>query len=251
MATKKRLKSSLHRARSEESKGQVLPFKGRALPFFIVFVAIVGFFNALRFGSASLDYYSVRDAVDDWELNASIPTEAEFEQTKGAINTANVLHYSNPLYIDLSGQLDEWGAISGFEETVGLKQAQANYIEATKIRPLWPVTWANLVMVKWRLQEFDEEMLDYLSRANKLGPQSVEVHILFVRMGLSLFAANHPMYAYIKDTVRERLRRGLRNPYSRDKIVSFINSTKSMSTACAWMLQEEDETAIKQLACSR
>lgn len=221
-----------------------------AFPLFIMFVAIVGFLNAFRFGGASLDYYLVRNAIDTWQLNSHIQTKAEFELAKSAIYTAKILHRSNPLYMDLSGQIKEWGVVSGFDQKNGLTHAKDNYLQATKIRPLWPVTWANLAMIKWRLQEFDEEMLGYLFKADKLGPQTIEVHILFSRMGLSLYAANNPMYTKIKDIVHTRLQLGLRNSFSREPILTFIESTNSLSTVCRWMLQKDKYTANKQLSCS-
>lgn len=221
----------------------------RLFPLFILFVAGVGFFNAFRFGGASLDYYLVRNAIDAWQVSARIQTKEEFNQAKSAIQTANILHRSNPLYIDLSGQIKEWGAVSGFDEKDGLKLAKANYLQATKIRPLWPVTWANLAMVKWRLQEFDEEMLGYLTKANELGPQTIEVHILFSRIGISLYAANNPMYTDIRDIVHKRLGLGLRNSLSRAPIVSFIESTESVSVVCRWMSEKDKYTAQKQLSC--
>jgi hypothetical protein len=221
----------------------------RFFALFILFVALIGFFNAFRFGGASLDYYLVRNAIDAWQVNARIQTQEEFNQARSAIQTANILHRSNPLYIDLSGQIKEWGAVSGFDERDGLLLAKANYLQATKIRPLWPVTWANLAMVKWRLQEFDEEMLGYLRKANELGSQTIEVHILFSRIGISLYAANNPMYIDIKEIVHARLGLGLRNSFSRAPIVSFIKSTESLSVVCRWMDETNKYTAQKHLSC--
>lgn len=230
------------------------PIKGeinreRFFALFILFVALVGFFNAFRFGGASLDYYMVRNAINEWQVKARIQTQAEFNQAKSAIQTANILHRSNPFYIDLSGQIKEWGAVSGFDERDGLLLAKINYLQATKIRPLWPVTWANLAMVKWRLQEFDEEMLGYLMKANELGSQTIEVHILFSRIGISLYAANNPMYTEIKQIVHTRLGLGMRNSFSRAPIVSFIQSTESESVVCRWMAEQNKYTAQKHLAC--
>lgn len=221
----------------------------RFFALFILFVALIGFFNAFRFGGASLDYYLVRNAIDAWQVNARIQTQEEFNQARSAIQTANILHRSNPLYIDLSGQIKEWGAVSGFDDRDGLLLAKANYLQATKIRPLWPVTWANLAMVKWRLQEFDEEMLGYLMKANELGSQTIEVHILFSRIGISLYAANNPMYVEIKEIVHTRLGLGLRNSFSRAPIVSFIKSTESVSVVCRWMAETNKYTAQKHLSC--
>lgn len=219
-------------------------------PLLILFIAILGIFNALRFGGASVEYNSVRNAINAWQADARIQSKEEFEQTKTAIYLANALHSSNPLYMDLNGLIKEWGAVSGFEEKDSLIKAKMNYLETTKVRPLWPVTWANLAMVKWRLQEFDDEMLGYLAKADELGPQSFEVHVLFSHIGISLYAANHPMYAKIKDIVHTRLRLGLRNSHSKEAILSFIDSSESLATVCRWMLQKDKYSVEKHLSCS-
>ena len=216
---------------------------------FVLFIAFIGFVNAFRFGAASLDYYLVRNAIEAWQVDAHIQSKSDFEQAKRAIDTANLLHRSNPFYMDLAGQINEWGAVSGFDPQTGLALAKRHYIEASKARPLWPVTWANLAMVKWRLQEFDEEMLMYLDKADDLGPQSVEVHILYTRLGLTLYNANHPMYTSIKDRVHRRLRLGLRNGQSRPSVVDFIHSSQSLPVVCRWLQKEDKYTASQHLLC--
>jgi Mg2+ and Co2+ transporter CorA len=104
-------------------------------------------------------------------------------------------------------------------------------------------------MVKWRLQEFDQEMLAYLSKANELGPYSVDVHILFTRLGISFHDAKHPIYADIEDSVHERIGLGLRNSDSRTFILAFIESTDSLIDVCRWMKGKDDHTASQHLNC--
>lgn len=236
---------------SRTSKGSLSKGNSKWIfPCLILFIAIVGLVNALRFGAASVEYYSVKNVIEAWQLNAKIQTKDEFEQTKMAIYLANTLHSSNPLYMDSEGLMEEWGGVSGFQEQESLFQAKAYYLESTKVRPLWPITWANLAMIKWRLQEFDDEMFAYLKKADALGPQSFEVHILFSRLGISLYEANHPMYTKIKDSVHTRLRLGLRNVYSKEPILSFMKTTDSFATVCRWMPKQEKYSRENQLACA-
>ncbi len=223
--------------------------RNNALAICVLVLAAVGVFNAIRFGVASLDYSGVKNTISEWQNDQSIQSKEEYEHVRVAVQRANLLHYSNPLYADLAGQIKEWGVIAGFESSDALQEAKVNYLQATKVRPLWPVTWANLAMVKWRLQEFDDEMLRYLKRADQLGSQSKEVHLLFTRLGLALYNANHPMYTQLKDSIHNRIRLGLRNPESNPDIVAAINSADSLNTVCRWLQTLDPYTAEKLLTC--
>jgi len=222
----------------------------RILPLFILFIAIVGFINAFRFGGASLDYYTVRNSIELWLNEGSAQSEQSYLRARQAVNTAQLLHNSHPLYSELNAQIKEWGVLSGFEPDMTLQTAKLSYLEASKLRPLWPVTWANLAMLKWRKQEFDDEMYGYLQKANTLGPQKAEVHLLFSQLGLSLYQVNHPFYVRIKDEVHERIKRGLRGHATRNQLVSFIESTNNRKTVCRWIASENEKFINKVAACN-
>lgn len=218
----------------------------RILPLFILFIALVGFLNAFRFGAASLDYYTVRNYLELWTSEGGAQTQENYNTAKSAINTATILHHSHPHYIELSAQITEWGHVSGFEPDMSLQQAENTYLAATKIRPLWPVTWANLAMLKWRKQEFDDEMLKYLNNADKLGPQKAEVHLLFAQLGLSLYQANQPFYTRIKESVQSRIFKGLRASQVSTKLVSFIKQSGHKKTVCRWLNIDLNNTDFEQ-----
>lgn len=212
-------------------------------------VAVIGLFSAFKFGSASLDYAGVKNTIDEWQENASVQSKQEYEDVQTTMLEINALHGANPFYIDVAGQVQEWGAVSGFANKEALQDAKANYLAATKLRPLWPVTWANLAMIKWRLQQFDDEMLGFLHKANDLGPYSTEVHLLFTRLGISLYQANHPMFVDIKDIVYKRIGLGLRNADSKPLVLAFIDSTGALKNVCQWVTVDSDFTADQHLSC--
>lgn len=216
---------------------------------FIGGLATVGLVSAFTFGGASLNYVSVKNTVDEWQQSEGIGNQQEYENVKKGVDAARTSHSSNPLYWELSGQVQEWGWVSGYATSDALHLAKEQYLANTKLRPLWPVTWANLAMVKWRLHEFDEEMLTFLQKADELGPYSKEVHVLFTRLGISLYQANHPMYSDIKDTVHERIRKGLQNKQAKTDILRFIDSTNSLDAVCRWITVLDDYTADQHLLC--
>lgn len=223
--------------------------RDRTLAIFVLVIAFLGFWNAFRFGSAALDYYFVRNAIELWQNDANMQTNEEYLAAKNAIIEAGSWHASHALYADLSGQLAEWGVVAGYESKDALISAKADYLRAARLRPSWPVTWASLAVVKWRLQEFDDEMLKYLNMADKLGQQKPEVHVLFSELGLALYQSNHPFYIEIREQTQDRLVRGLRNPQSRERIKQAIVQHDAKEFACIWSAQRDEYVYTHTLAC--
>lgn len=213
--------------------------KSQLFAFFIFVCCVFGIVNTFQFGSASLDFYMVKNVFQLWQDEQDQQSLQQYEQAKAAIYSANESHPNHPLYMDLIGQTNEWAAIAEYEDpAASLQAAKASYLSATKIRPTWPVTWASLVMVKWRLQEFDDEMLFYLNNADHFGPKKPEVNILFVELGLALYKSNHNLLISLRDRVEHRLVQGLSDSQSRDRVISIITEYQVEKQVCRWLRDE-------------
>jgi hypothetical protein len=135
----------------------------------------------------------------------------------------------------------EWGALAGFiEYEESLKNAKQYYINAIKLRPTWPVSYASLSMIKWRLNELDDELLTFVNKADQYGPLKAEVHVFIVEFSLALYSNNHPFYVNVRPLVKDRMRKGLRNKQSRLRILEAINKLNELETACRWMKEEDN-----------
>ena len=202
-------------------------------------LALVCLIAAIRFTSASFDYYQVRNILAAWQEQGNQQSPEEYQLAKAAIQSAVNSQPNHPLYQDLMGQVYEWGAIAGYEDQdQALKAAKAHYLQSTQLRPLWPVTWASLAMIKWRQQEFDEQMLTYLQRASELGPKKPEVHLLYVQLGMALYASNHPMLLRVREEFYHRISMGLLNAKSRGKVLALIKQYAANKRVCRWLRNE-------------
>jgi len=212
----------------------------------LVIVSVCGISTAYDYGVASVNFYNVKNNIEKWRNDPSASDVKHYLTTKNNSLLANQYHPDNALYLDMMAQVDEWGVILEFENAAeGLKSAKQHYLRATQLRPLWPVTWASLVKVKWRLQEFDDEMLYYLEQANVLGPKKPEVNILFANLGLALYKNNHPMLLQIRPMFYQRLAQGLVNPYSRKPVQQIIEKYQAEGLVCRWL--RDEKSAIKWL----
>lgn len=216
---------------------------------FLLLISFVGFFSAAKFGLASLDYYLVRNSIEDWKLQQKPQDKEEYVNVLTAIRRSKYVHGSHPLYADLSGQVIEWGVISGYLGKEQLDIAHNMYFKSAELRPSWPVTWGSLAMIKWRMQEFDSEMTKYIGNANRFGPMNTEVHYFIVKLGLTLYASNHPYFNQLRDVFIERLQLALENGSTRGKVLLLIEQTGTEKNACRWLQKVDGQLKKMGIIC--
>lgn len=210
---------------------------------FIVIMSAFGLHQALHFGMASFQNYSVINALKNWQKSPSEHTNNDYSRIKSKAQQAVFYHPQHAEYWDLMAQVNEWGVVSGYEEHESvLLEVKKQYLRATELRPLWPDSWASLVKLKWRLQEFDEDMLSYFKRATALGPQKPIVHLMVIELGLALYANNRLMLINIRPEFHRRLVLGLKHPKTRTRVRNLISQYKSQALVCRWLKNEDLNT---------
>ncbi|MDG1733821.1 MAG: hypothetical protein P8H39_12695 [Thalassotalea sp.] len=119
--------------------------------------------------------------------------QALYQQALNKITTAISLH-NNPQYLEKKAQIIEWGAHHKLEPDYikSLNQAKELYLKSTKLRPTWPGTWAALALIKWQLNEFDNELKRYLKNAHSFGKNSPEVHLVWAELAIAIKQSNNP-----------------------------------------------------------
>lgn len=237
---------------TQQLKYALLMCRKHLFVFSFGFIALLGFYNAASYGLASLNFYSVQNTLSAWQMNKQPQTEARYDKAKKAVASARKKHIAHPLYTDLSAQIYEWGAIGGHENNeVGLEVSKRFYMKAAKMRPTWPVTYASLAMNKWRSNEFDAELLKYLTLADKYGPKKAEVNIVFVEMGLALYQSNHPFYAELRPYLKQRISQGIRNYQSQARVLAAIERYDAKRSVCRWMRETDAFVSDTVLKCNR
>jgi hypothetical protein len=210
---------------------------------FFITLSGFGFQQALYFGMASFDNYVVSNMLKHWRNFPLEHTNNDYFRIKAKAQQAVLYHPHYAEYWDHMAQVNEWGFIFAYEAHENdLLEAKKNYLRATELRPLWPDTWASLIKLKWRLQEFDEEMLYYFERATKLGPQKPDVHLIVIELGLALYANNNFMLLKIRPEFHRRLALGLKHNETRSKVRKLISQYESQALVCRWLKDEDLDT---------
>jgi hypothetical protein len=127
---------------------------------------------ALR-GWSDAEYYSARRAIAKWDAPARTP-EADWRRAQAALEGAYGREPDNPLYAEELGRVHEWRALARAAPDPGartqLRAALASFRAAARMRPASAAAWANIALVKFRLEEMDYEFYGALDRAERMGP---------------------------------------------------------------------------------
>jgi len=219
---------------------------------FTIVVLISFGYQAIRMTGANLNFYQTFQLEKSWQTAQSVTSKTQFEQALSAINQANSSHGNNPHYLITQGLVHEWGAISDlYSETERkelLLKAKADYLAAIKLRPTWPVTWATLAILKWRMGEIDQEMVDYLYQADKYGQNSPEVSRAWLDVGFHIYKSKSVLTKDILKNLRKHLKLSLADNQSkiRRSTLSIIKRHNAEKLACSWMSNYTFDTSWYQ-----
>lgn len=223
----------------------------------IALILLICCWQAIKMSKANLDFYSAHQLTEFWRDN-NLKNTNQYDQALQAIESANALHPNNPLYIVTQGLVYEWGAIADLYENEQLKrellmQAKVYYLNAVKLRPTWPVTWATLAILKWRLGEIDQQLIDYLHQADKYGPYVMEVHQAWLEVSFYLYQNKSQYSVQVIKGLRRHLKEMLReanSPFAH-LATDIIKRHKVERLACSWMNNYDFDTKRQKSALCR
>jgi hypothetical protein len=128
-----------------------------------------------------------------------------------------------------------------------LDLAYSHYLRAEDLRPYWPVTHANLGMIRWRQNTIDEQLFTHITNAHRLGRMKAEVHEFIVQIGGALYLSQHPYFIEQQAMFAHHFSNGIRNHQSRKVVLGYIAAMNIKSDVCGWVKQ--DELSQKWLKC--
>ncbi len=229
-------------------KAKVTKYLVIAMVTLVLFSFINASFNQLR---AALHYYKANNLLTQWRESEKINRQGDYILAKETAEKAVELSNNNPLYLDVLADIYQWGLYQKLEsDPVNVtKMAMQLYKLSIQNRPSWPVTWANMAVLKWRNGEFDEDFKFYLSQADKFGKSQPEVHLLFTELGLAAYQARHPLYTQYKQTIKHRIYNAILSPQSRDKALSLIKKYEQRRITCRWLTKKNNGYVLRLAKC--
>ena len=201
---------------------------------FAAALLIAGMYAAAVRGLADAHYTSARlTLAEAAPANSAPPRPEALSSAQASVREALALEPSNPLFVEQSARLQELRAL-GLRRgdpaiRDGLRQSLAQYRVAAAMRPGSPYVWANIAMLKARLDDMDFEFYGSLERAGRLGPWEPQVQIAMIDVGLTAWTW---LARPGKDLVLGALERGLLRQAPEIRRIAAIHGT--LPQVCAF-----------------
>ncbi|TLU64880.1 hypothetical protein FE810_10515 [Thalassotalea litorea] len=172
------------------------------IKFILIIILVILTIVATSFGVANIAFKQAEVRVKSWQAIGYIGNAQDYRQALRYADDALFYHPGHNQYLEIKAQILEWGADDNMvDRQTALQHAKQLYLQSTSTRPTWPATWAALAMLKWRMQEFDSQMVSFLQNAYAMGRNSPEVKLAFQQLGPvlrdyhpQLFAPLEPQY---------------------------------------------------------
>ena len=215
-------------------------------------------YQAVKMTSANLSFYQTFQLKELWLKNGALTDISQYQTALQAINYSDEAHKNNPHYLATQGLILEWGGVSHIfsaeEQQKNLRLAKKSYLKAVELRPTWPVTWTTLAILKWRLNEIDQSLVDYLKQADKFGQHSLGVHRAWVDVGFYLYKSKSPYTMQIIKGLRRHLRLMMKDSRIsvRRSAIAMIKRHNAEKQACNWLSTYDfDTTWHKARLCKK
>lgn len=199
---------------------------------------------------AAVSYYNTKNTLQRWTKNDGPANKIEFISELSVAHETLSIANTEPVYLDALANVMSWGIYKGFiEREDKAKDIQATYLNSLKLRPTWPVTWANLAVLKLNDGKWDSDFFTYLHKANQLGQTKDEVHILFLEFGLLLYKSRDVRFVKYRDDIIWHTSQALNKPSVRDRAFKRIDELNMTAEVCDWFELSENKYVFKLLRC--
>lgn len=186
---------------------------------------------------ANLNFYAAKNIIEPLQSGESTVETSDLPAAKSAAEAAIALHSGLALYTDMLSTVKQWQALKSDNRDAALKlldEAELLNLTSLETRPSWPVTWANLVYIKWEKREFDDDFHRYLKYASHYGPNTPEVHQVIATLGIYLYRNNIRVFLHNKDVLKTHILKGIVHPKTRRNVLKAIKADGVQQLVCSW-----------------
>ncbi len=207
----------------------------------------------LRWALGDFAAYPARQSLEHWQTQGTVPDDAAIQAALTAADNALYWQANNGEYLDLKALLLYYRAISALQTeasalTPALAQTQADdytrqaldtYRQSTQARPHWPYSWANLALMKARLNEFDAEYHTALEQAIAFGPWENAVNISIAEAGmLGWFSLSKAQ----QQAIIANIQRGI--PRNSPQIKQSLSAINKLALVCGHLAASPDRKRL-------
>ncbi len=172
--------------------------------------------------------------IDQWP-KATEKIEGDGNRIESYLYTSYQFNSGNPSTSINLGRFYEFRALDKLQNRKeNLQSALHHYTQASKLRPVGPVSWAIIAEVKSQLGELDLEFEEALVQSVRLGPWEPLAQTLVVRTGLRNWAQ---LSGQMRELVRDTAIRGMlsRAPGRRNTMAAILEKQNSLPMVCPYL----------------
>jgi len=145
--------------------------------------------------------------LNEWKAGKIKIAQDEWPVLISDLSLALRLDKNNPEIHEWLGLAEEGQYVQGSVEwnkaSVARRIAAAYYRESINLQPTWPYAWADLATVKYRLREFDDELVEALHKSIQLGPWEPGIRRVVADIGMGIWSRlAGPDQEFILDVTR-------------------------------------------------
>jgi len=136
-------------------------------------ILVTGLFFSVKWGMAAVSHEIAMYYLHSWDKKGH-PSDMEgWDRSQKVMAFSIMLDSRNAGYVNDQGRFYEYAAKSSMwreeERDSFLVKAASSFRLATKLRPIWPIAWANLALAKSELGIVDDEYNRALTNAMRQG----------------------------------------------------------------------------------
>ena len=196
-------------------------------------------------GLADVERQKARTFIEQWENDFESFREEDWNKVVSHAKAAVDKDPDNPDLLFLMGNVYEWNAFHPENQYKNNQQRQLAleyYRKAVELRPQWPYTWSGIALLKFRMNEFDQEFYLALRNAMELGPWEPRVQSIIAEVGLNVWDK-------LKHTERlpivENIRRGV--VMQPQVMLDILNKYGQLRMVC----HEKNKQSIVEKYCEK
>jgi len=192
----------------------------------LIFILVIAIFFTVRWGAAAVSHEIAMYHFHTWNKHAVQPDTNEWERTQKLIAGAIELDPANADYLNDQGRFYEYSADRMMQSQTMhvflLIKAVDSFRLASQLRPAWPVSWANLAMVKSKLGTIDDEFKLAIGNAMTHGKAYPAIYVPVTEAAISQWRF---LSATLKAKVLYQIKVGLESSVKSD-VLAIIRAHK-------------------------
>jgi len=214
----------------------------------LLLICLYGLYAAVTRGTANAWYFKAEFAINEWAETGKIKDEQEYIDTLEAIQKAYDFDPTHPHYVHILGRVTHWGVNRYYEPLELLDDVKLRYLEATKLRPLWPDPWVDLARLNNYLNGYDRETQGYMQMALKTGP-----YLEFVTEGvMKVLLLNYSdLSADDKKLLFKQFSIAVKQPEVLNKVMAFATRIEREKLLCLQLKFNNDYSETKESSVYR